>query len=115
MRCERENLDMRKFESSDFRQFWFKLRGQYEQGLELMLGGESAGLAAQLGELERLLHALSQEDESFSPSLEALLNFEEEARELTRRFRSTPSSGSDYSPDEVEAVTWENGCRLFGI
>lgn len=30
MRCERENLDMRKFESSDFRQFWFKLRGQYE-------------------------------------------------------------------------------------
>lgn len=33
MRCERENLDMRKFESSDFRQFWFKLRGQYEQRL----------------------------------------------------------------------------------
>lgn len=84
-----------------------RLRGQYEQGLELMLGGESAGLAAQLGELERLLHALSQEDESFSPSLEALLNFEEEARELTRRFRSTPSSGSDYSPDEVEARLYE--------
>ena len=68
------------------------LRSRYEQGLELMLGGEGAGLAAQLGELERLLHALSQDDESFSPSLEALLNFEEEARELTRRFRTTPSS-----------------------
>ncbi len=33
MRCERENLDMRKFESSDLRQFWFKLRGQYEKRL----------------------------------------------------------------------------------
>ena len=30
MRCERENLDVRKFESNDFKQFWFKLRGQYE-------------------------------------------------------------------------------------
>ena len=84
-----------------------RLRGQYEQGLELMLGGENAGLAALLGELERLLHALSQEDESFAPSLEALLNFEEEARELTRRFRTTPSSGSEYDPDELEARLYE--------
>ena len=57
-----------------------------EQGLELMLGGEGAGLAALLGELEKILHSLIQDDESFSPSLDALLNFEEEARELTRRF-----------------------------
>ena len=83
------------------------LRSQYEQGLELMLGGEGAGLAAQLGELERLLHALAQHDESFSPSLEALLNFEEEARELTRRFRSTPASDCEYDPDELESRLYE--------
>ena len=83
------------------------LRAQYEQGLELMLGGEGAGLAALLGELEKILHSLSQDDESFSPSLDALLNFEEEARELTRRFRSTPSSDCEYDPDELEARLYE--------
>ena len=30
-RCQKENLDIRKFEENDFKQFWFKLRGQYEQ------------------------------------------------------------------------------------
>ena len=83
------------------------LRAQYEQGLELMLGGEGAGLAALLGELEKILHSLIQDDESFSPSLDALLNFEEEARELTRRFRSTPSSDCEYDPDELEARLYE--------
>lgn len=83
------------------------LRSRYEQGLELMLGGEGAGLAAQLGELERLLHALSQDDESFSPSLEALLNFEEEARELTRRFRTSPSSDCEYDANELEERLYE--------
>ena len=83
------------------------LRAQYEQGLELMIGGEGGGLSTLLGELERLLHNLAQEDESFSPSLDALLNFEEEARELTRRFRSTPASDSEYDPDELEARLYE--------
>lgn len=83
------------------------LRAQYEQGLELMIGGEGGGLATLLGELERLLHNLAQEDESFSPSLDALLNFEEDARELTRRFRSTPASDSEYDPDELEARLYE--------
>lgn len=31
VRCQKENLDIRKFEENDFKQFWFKLRGQYEQ------------------------------------------------------------------------------------
>ncbi|WP_418764833.1 DNA repair protein RecN [Mailhella sp.] len=84
-----------------------RLRSRYEQGLELMLGGENAGMAAMLGELERLLHELAQDDESFTPSLEALLNFQEEARELTRRFRGTPSSDCEYDPDELEARLYE--------
>ncbi len=84
-----------------------RLRSQYEQGLELMLGGEGTGLASLLGELERLLQSLAQDDESFAPSLESLLNFEDEARELTRRFRSTPSSDCEYDPDELEARLYE--------
>ena len=84
-----------------------RLRSQYEQGLELMLGGEGTGLVSLLGELERLLQSLAQDDESFAPSLESLLNFEEEARELTRRFRSTPSSDCEYDPDELEARLYE--------
>lgn len=84
-----------------------RLRSQYEQGLELMLGGEGPGLGTTLGELERLLSALAHDDESFAPSLEALLNFQEEARELTRRFRSTPSTDLEYDPDELESRLYE--------
>ena len=84
-----------------------RLRTQYEQGLGLMLGGEAPGIGAQLGELERLLAALASDDESFAPSLEALRDFQEETRELTRRFRSTPSTGSEYDADELESRLYE--------
>jgi len=84
-----------------------RLRSQYEQGLGLMLGGENPGIGTQLGELERLLAALASEDESFGPTLEALRDFQEEARELTRRFRTTPSSSSEYDADALEARLYE--------
>lgn len=83
------------------------LRSRYEQGLEIMLGGEGVGLAAQLGELERLLSALSQKDDSFAPPLEALLNFEEEAKELTRLFRNTPSLDCEYDANALEERLYE--------
>ena len=84
-----------------------RLRSQYEQGLSLMLGGEAPGIGAQLGELERLLASLANEDASFGPSLEALRDFQEESRELTRRFRTTPSAASEYDPDELESRLYE--------
>ncbi|MBQ4326398.1 MAG: AAA family ATPase, partial [Mailhella sp.] len=84
-----------------------RLRSQYEQGLGLMLGSEAPGIGAQLGELERLLASLASEDASFAPSLEALRDFQEEARELTRRFRTTPSADCEYDPDELEARLYE--------
>ena len=84
-----------------------RLRSQYEQGLSLMLGGENPGIGTQLGELERLLAALATDDESFGPALEALRDFQEEARELTRRFRTTPSSSSEYDADALEARLYE--------
>jgi len=84
-----------------------RLRSQYEQGLSLMLGGEGPGIISQLGELERLISALAQDDPSFAPSLDALLNFQEEARELTRRFRTTPTSQCEYDADELESRLYE--------
>lgn len=84
-----------------------RIRVQYEQGLGLMLGGEGEGIAAQLGELERLLTALAHDDESFVPPLEALRDFQEEARELTRRFRTTPSLTCEYDADELESRLYE--------
>ena len=84
-----------------------RLRAQYELGLGIMLGGEAPGLGTQLGELERLLSSLAGEDESFTPSLEALRNFQEESRELTRRFRTTPSSSGEYDSDELESRLYE--------
>lgn len=83
------------------------LREQYEQGLELMMGGEGSGLDTLLGELERLLSGLAQDDESFSAPLESLLDFREETRELARRFRSAPSTRCEYDPDELESRLYE--------
>lgn len=31
VRCQKESLDIKKLESNEFRQFWFKLRGVYEE------------------------------------------------------------------------------------
>jgi DNA repair protein RecN (Recombination protein N) len=72
-----------------------------------MMGGEAPGIGTQLGELERLLASLANEDTSFAPSLEALRDFQEEARELTRRFRTSPSAASEYDPDELESRLYE--------
>ena len=84
-----------------------RIRAQYEQGLGLMLGGDGPGITVQLGELERLLTSLAHDDESFGPALEALRDFQEESRELTRRFRSTPSTSCEYDANELESRLYE--------
>ncbi|WP_298068460.1 AAA family ATPase [uncultured Mailhella sp.] len=84
-----------------------RLREQYARGLELMLGGEEPGLEPLLGELERLLDSLAREDAGFAPALNALIDFQEETRELTRRFRTIPSTESGINPDALEARLYE--------
>ena len=84
-----------------------RLREQYSCGLDLLMGGEQGGLQGLLNELEHLLNSLSQDDESFAPALSALIDFEEEARELSRRFRSSPSKETDFDPDALEARLYE--------
>lgn len=80
------------------------LREQYDRGLNLLRGESGEGLAEMLAALERLLDDLSRNDDSFSSSLDALVTFREEARELERRFRTPPVPGElTQDPEELES------------
>lgn len=71
MRCERENLDIRKFEGSDFRQFWSKLRGQYES--RVLENNEKAAEAMRaLNDAKAKVFDVGQEKEETARKLEAL-------------------------------------------
>ncbi len=84
-----------------------RLREQYARGLELVLGGEKDGLISLLGELERLVSNLAKDDDSFTPAVNALLDFEEEVQDLARRFRAVPAMENGLDPDAMEARLFE--------
>lgn len=76
MRCERENLDMRKFESNDFKQFWFKLRGQYEA--RILENNEKAAEAMRaLNNAKSHAFDIAQEKEAVENELASLDGVEE--------------------------------------
>lgn len=76
MRCERENLDMRKFESNDFKQFWFKLRGQYEA--RILENNEKAAEAMRaLNDAKSHAFDIAQEKEAVENELASLDGVEE--------------------------------------
>lgn len=76
MRCERENLDIRKFEGSDFRQFWFKLRGQYEA--RMLENNEKATEAMRaLNDAKSHVFDITKEKEEIERELESLGGVEE--------------------------------------
>lgn len=76
MRCERENLDVRKFESNDFKQFWFKLRGQYEA--RVLENNEKAAEAMRaLNDAKSHAFDVAQEREDVERQLKALDGVEE--------------------------------------
>lgn len=76
MRCERENLDVRKFESNDFKQFWFKLRGQYEA--RILENNEKAAEAMRaLNEAKSRVFDITQEKANVERQLEALEGVDE--------------------------------------
>ena len=75
-RCEEENLDLRKFESNDFKQFWLKLRGQYEQ--RLLENNEKAALAMKnLNEAKTHVFDLEKEIAQVRDTLRDLSDAEE--------------------------------------
>ena len=76
MRCERENLDVRKFESNDFKQFWFKLRGQYEA--RILENNEKAAEAMRaLNEAKSRVFDITQEKANVERQLDALEGVDE--------------------------------------
>lgn len=76
MRCERENLDIRKFEGSDFRQFWFKLRGQYEARM-LENNEKAADAMRALNDAKSHVFDIAKEKEEVERELETLDGIEE--------------------------------------
>lgn len=81
------------------------IRQQYNKGFTLIRGEEGNGLLDVLNSLEKVLTVLVPQDETLVPTLEAVLNFREEARELERRFRTTPAplDMGDIDPEDIES------------
>lgn len=77
------------------------IRQSYEEGLEILFGSDnSGGLLSQLNHLERILLSLNKDtdfDHDVDSVYESLLNFQEEAKELSAKFRTVPSPDIDSS------------------
>lgn len=79
-RCQKENLDIRKFEENDFKQFWFKLRGQYEQ--RVLENNERATEAMrQLNEAKSRAFDIAKEITNVKEKIEALAGVENAYKE----------------------------------
>ena len=78
--CQKENLDIRKFEENDFKQFWFKLRGQYEQ--RVLENNERATEAMrQLNEAKSRAFDIAKEITNVKEKIEALAGVENAYKE----------------------------------
>lgn len=75
VRCQKENLDIRKFESNDFKQFWFKLRGQYEE--RILENNERATEAMRaLNEAKSRVFDVGQEIDRIKMQIDGLVGVE---------------------------------------
>ena len=80
VRCQRENLDIRKFEENDFKQFWFKLRGQYEQ--RVLENNERATEAMrQLNDAKSYAFDIAREMTHVKEKIDALAGVEDDYKE----------------------------------
>ncbi|MDO4281577.1 MAG: hypothetical protein Q4C56_08100 [Peptococcaceae bacterium] len=80
IRCQKENLDVRKFESNDFKQFWFKLRGQYEARV-LENNEKSAEAMRALSDAETHAYDLGVERRMIEERLEGLADIDKRYEE----------------------------------
>lgn len=97
--CEEENLDLRKFESNDFKQFWLKLRGQYEE--RLLENNEKAAQAMKiLNDAKTHAFDVEKEIEAVRLELKALVGVEDAYEEaLAKRIEHL-----DYSVHRDEII-----------
>lgn len=87
---EEERLDALRlqYKSLDY------IQKAYEEGLTILLGSDGSGLLVMLQQFAKVLEIVDKNDDinlDVSNAKDSLLNFEEEAKELASRFRSTPS------------------------
>lgn len=102
---EEENLETlrQQFKSIDH------IQQSYDEGLEILFGSDgSGGLTAQLNHLERILYSLTKDtdfDHDMDSAYESLLNFQEEVKDLSAKFRTVPAPDidSDMSLNDIEA------------
>ena len=75
------------------------IQASYDEGLEILYGNDSnGGLINLVSQLERVLSHLTKDSEiehNMDTAYEALLNFQEEIKELSSRFRNVPNPEID--------------------
>ena len=89
------------------------IKEAYEEGFSILHGNGDTGLLALLNQLERVLEMLNKNkdfDHKVSSSYEALLSFQEEARELGSRFRSSPKADLD-----IDMTSNDIESRLYAL
>lgn len=79
------------------------LEKAYEEGLEILFGSDSEGLLTNLGRLEKVLYIIRREDKAFDPSYDAILNFQEDVKDLSARLRSFPVTDKEHNLDAIES------------
>lgn len=84
------------------------LRKNYEDALALLHGNDGPGLLDTLGQFERLIHNMSQEDETLTPEAEAVAALRQQLMHLGNHLRRPPLPDEEMDMDHVEE-------RLFAL
>lgn len=106
---EEENLEnlRQQFKSIDH------IQQAYDEGLEILFGNDgSGGLIHQLNQLERVISTLTKDtdlEHDMDTAYDSLLNFQEEVKELSNKFRNVPSPDieSDMSLNDIESRLYQ--------
>ena len=83
------------------------LRKNYEDALILLHGEDGPGLLDMLGQFERLIHSMSQDDDVLTPEAEAVAALRQQLVHLSNHLRRPPL------PDEMDMDNVEE--RLFAL
>lgn len=77
VRCQKENLDIKKFESNEFKQFWYKLRGEFE-ARQLENAANAAAAMRALHDAQARAFDISIEKKNVEEQIESLKGIEKE-------------------------------------
>lgn len=101
--CERENLDIKKFENNEFVQFWSKIRGEFEKK-QLENNAKAASAMRKYHEAQAKVFDIAQEKHRLEKELKELEGVEEAYQEaLAKNLEHL-----DYSIHREEVVRRQN-------